>query len=844
MRRWRLGHTLRASLTRLSGSVRLRLLVRVLFFSSLVTLTLTATQLYLEYRRGVGSIERRLDNVEKSYRGSLAEGLWRLDEEYLQVQLDGILRLPDIAAVEVREIASSGTPLVVTAGRRGIHSVLDREFPISYRVQGQEQLIGTFFVEATLANLYQELMKTALVILVSQGLKTFLVSLFIIYMVHRLITRHLAAFADYARDYDLRRPPPPFRLQRQLRRQTDELDQVVDAFNAMCANLLRAYGELREREARIRRLVEANIIGIFFWNLAGRILEANDAMLALIGYSRADLLSGRLAWKDMTPPEYRAADAQAAAELAACGACRPYEKEYIAKDGHRVPVLVAGALFEGSPDQGVAFVLDLSQRQRAEAERRAREAAEAANRAKSEFLAHMSHELRTPLNTILGFARLISEDSSLPETVREDLVLIMKSGEHLHSLINHVLDLSKLEAGRLALEEVDFDLDLLLGDLRDMFAPQAVRKGLRLVFSPRQEVPQWIHADPLKLRQVLINLINNAIKFTAHGEVTVRVETLSRSADRCRLAFAVADTGPGISPAEQEELFDAFVQAQAGRQARQGSGLGLAISRGFVRLMGGDLRVGSEVGKGATFSFAIPVGIAPEPIPAHALPHPVRQVAGLAPGAPRYRLLVVDDHPEGRQLLLRILGPVGFELQEAENGQEAVARWRDWRPDLIWMDMRMPVLDGREATRRIRAEAGERQPVIVALTASSFEEERADILAAGCDDFLRKPYQEADLFALLEKHLGARFTYRLEAEAEFAAEAPAAAAVAGLPRHLRQALEQSLVGLDTAAVERAIKRIRKLDPELADTLSALAQNFQYEQILSLIEASAGEMEND
>ncbi|WP_177307322.1 ATP-binding response regulator [Pseudoduganella namucuonensis] len=589
------------------------------------------------------------------------------------------------------------------------------------------------------------------------------------------------------------------------------------------------YTDLREREARIRRLVEANIIGIFFWDVRGAINDANDAFLDMVGYSRDDLRAGKLSWSGLTPGEYNELDRIKVAQLGTVGACAQYEKEFIRKDGGRVPVLIGGTMLEGSLEQGLAFVLDLTERRQAEAERAARKSADAANAAKSAFLSSMSHELRSPLNTLLGFARLMERQPALPEETRADLAIILRSGEHLRALINQVLDLAKIEAGRMVLDIADFDLHAMLDELEEMFALKARGRELSLRFE-LDGAPRFVRGDPLKLRQVLINLLDNAIKFTERGEVALRVRTPPGEE---RLAFAVADTGIGISAAELGQLGTAFVRA--GGALREGTGLGLAITRNFVRLMGGELLIASEPGRGTTAGFSVELpAVGAESALVEPLP---RRVVALAPGQPRYRVMVVDDRGEARQLLMRLLAPLGFEVREACDGQQAVDLWRAWPAHLIWMDMRMPVMDGRAATRRIKASHGGAATVIIALTASSFEEERADILAAGCDDFLRKPFHESDLFALMQKHLGVRFIHQEEEGGAAAAPAasPDAGALAALPAALRGALEQALVQLDTAAVTAAIAEVG--DASLAHALATLANEFQYTRILRLLQGA-------
>ncbi|MFP4440670.1 MAG: ATP-binding protein [Chloroflexaceae bacterium] len=477
----------------------------------------------------------------------------------------------------------------------------------------------------------------------------------------------------------------------------------------------------------------------------------------------------------------------------------------------------------------------------------ARRRADTANQAKSTFLANMSHELRTPLNAILGFAQLMHRSKHLAPEHHENLSIIRRSGEHLLTLINNVLDLSKIEAGRTTLNAANFDLHRLLGDLEDMFRLRAEDKHLQLLVEYTDTLPRYVGTDELKLRQVLINLLNNAIKFTASGGVALRVAPDAAHPPAAgydtMLRFEIEDTGPGIASDELDTLFEAFTQTQTGRQTQEGTGLGLPISRQFVQLMGGTLQVRSVVGQGTVFSFTIGVrrvdASALEQMPLH------RQVVALAPDQPRYRILVVDDRRDNRALLIKLLQPLGFELREAANGQEAVALWQEWAPHLIWMDMRMPVLDGYAATRQIKATAQGQATVIVALTASTFEKERALVLSTGCDDFLRKPFRELDIFDIMHKHIGVRYVY--DADVSTAAQPPAAAspppepgawlpALARLPAELRTELHRVAVRADIVQISRLIAQIHTSEPHLAARLQHLADEFDYDQMIALIEA--------
>ncbi|NJO40753.1 MAG: response regulator [Cyanobacteria bacterium RU_5_0] len=409
--------------------------------------------------------------------------------------------------------------------------------------------------------------------------------------------------------------------------------------------------------------------------------------------------------------------------------------------------------------------------QQAKALRVAKEAADAANRAKSEFLANMSHELRTPLNAILGFTQLMNYDDSLSLSHRQNIDIINRSGEHLLKLINDILEMSKIETGRTTLNENNFDLYHLLNNLEELFKLKANSKAINLSFERSSTVPQCVKTDESKLRQVLINLLSNAVKFTEDGSVTLRVSLVTdRSShpennrqatndlESITLHFEVEDTGLGIAPDEVDNLFKAFGQTQTGLKTGQGTGLGLAISQKFVQLMGGEITVRSAIERGSLFAFNIPMHLADDtPIPPTDSTH--QKVIGLAPNQPIYRILVVEDQLANRLLMVQFLTALGFDVREAENGQEALAIWETWEPHLIWMDMRMPVMNGYEATQWIRASLKGQATVIIALTASAFEEQKQTVLQAGCDDFVRKPFAIEELLAKMSQHLGVKYVY-------------------------------------------------------------------------------------
>jgi len=474
---------------------------------------------------------------------------------------------------------------------------------------------------------------------------------------------------------------------------------------------------------------------------------------------------------------------------------------------------------------------------------KAKELAESANKAKSSFLANMSHELRTPLNSVLGFSRLMRNSTPVDAEQREYLDIVNRNGEHLLNLINNILDISKIESGKVELELSDASPGELLKELRSLMLIKAEEKGLRLEIAISSEFPQQANADFGKLRQVLINLLANAIKHTKDGLVSIKASSSKGAAGgRFVLRFEVSDTGPGISAADRGRLFLPFVQLD-GAQASGGTGLGLAISKQYAELMGGSLSLESELGKGSTFILSIPVGEASSATSSGVSPLPSSSRAvRLADGQKPRRILIADDQPENLLLLRKLLAPLGFELREARTGAEAFAVASSWRPELVLMDIRMPDMDGLEATRRIKASPDLSGAKIVAITAHALEEERNEILAAGCDGFIRKPYRDAEIFDAIAKHLGVKYVY--EEEAASGLPLPADSDFQGLsslpPRLLRELREAALF-LDTGLALKLIGEAEALDAKLGSALNALAKGLDYGRILRLLEES-GERE--
>ncbi len=614
---------------------------------------------------------------------------------------------------------------------------------------------------------------------------------------------------------------------------------------------LRRDEERRENETAFSAMAEGAIIT----DAQGCILWVNDAFCRISGYERDEVIKQN--------PRFLKSGTQDAAfyqqlwqQLTGLGHWRG-ELWNKRKSGEVFPEEISIQALRG-PDgrirRFISIISDITERKRNERELQeyregleelvrqrteeltvARDAAEAANRSKSTFLANMSHELRTPLNAVIGFSQLMDKDPDLAPKQRRNAEIINSSGNHLLTLINDILELSKIESGKMEMCVEEVDLTELLEQVADMMRLRAEQSSIALNLE-RDDLPSSVVLDPLMLRQVLLNLLSNALKFTPAGQVSLQASAAEAEGGRLALTFRVADTGQGIRAEDLARIFQPF--EQAGGSPQGGTGLGLTISRQYVRMMGGELTVHSEVGKGAVFSFGITVAAGKSACAKAQRGH----VSAIQPADHGRRILVVDDIPEARLLIRSLLEPFGFTVSEAATGAQAEAAVVAGRADLVFMDWFMSDGNGLLAIERIRARADIQQPAIVMLTANAMEESRRAALAAGANDFLSKPFEESALYATLEKHLPLHFIRSPCAPGrrlEFPEREIGADDLANLAPATRARLAQAALSLNRQQIAEALLGVAQENPELASCLAEFSDTRQYQalwQVLGIFDA--------
>ncbi|MDD4929855.1 MAG: ATP-binding protein [Gallionella sp.] len=831
----------------------------------LVSLVSVAVSLlnYVYSSRAAGALlENRVAEYTVHLRESLEWPLWNIDDELIDRIGRAVTTNAEIAALTIQDDRQR----VVYHHENPNGNKLTRQFVIEHegRVIGRVEIGLSLraYEEQNLWLLFNSIGTAVLLIISLLGAMR--------WMLARLLKKPVDALVC-AIDEVIEGNYPPVELAQTY----TEFAPIISGFSAMSdavasrENSLRQSNErlaaeiderrrvedaLRVNEERLKLATSAGHVGIWDWNVVKNVLTWDDSMYALYGIEKEDFGGAYDAWiRTLHPDDRQFTDGEIQAALRGE---REYAPEFriLRPDGTLRNIKASAKTYhdpQGVPTRMVGTNFDITDLKRVEGELRkykdhleeevqqrttdlvlARNAADAANRAKSVFLANMSHELRTPLNAVLGFSAMMRNDPLLSQGQRENLDIINRSGEYLLALINDVLEMAKIEAGRVQLESMPIDLGTLVRDVTDMMQLRAQQKGLQLLVDQSSEFPRYIRGDEARLRQILINLVGNAVKFTRQGGVTVRFG-MKPNVTPQRLLIEVEDTGPGIRAADQQKIFEPFVQVGEAA-AQKGTGLGLTITQQFVQLMGGTISLESTFGLGATFRVELPVELADSAEVFTSAAAVTGEIVGLVPGQPEHRILIVEDQLENQLLLSQLMARIGLPVRVAGNGEQALVLFERWHPDLIWMDRRMPVMDGLEAARRIRALPGGTDVKIVAVTASAFKEQRDEMLAAGMDDFVRKPYRFNEIYESLSRQLGVQYVYaEAPAEDDAGAAPPSAESLSALPSAVRRELQEALESLEGARISAVIGHI--VDVDLKKSLSHLADNYDYPAILRALQ---------
>lgn len=599
--------------------------------------------------------------------------------------------------------------------------------------------------------------------------------------------------------------------------------------------------ELEQVTASLSLAARAARVGIWEYDVTTNGLTWDEQMFRLYGIKRGEFTGAYDTWERGVHPDDLE---RSVLELQrAVRGEKEFDTEFrvIWPDGSIHHIRAFAILHQGSPNEPLTLIgtnYDITESKVSEERlRSAVLAAEAGSLAKSVFLANMSHEIRTPMNAILGYAQVMQRDPALTLEQAEHLSIIIRSGSHLVKIINDILDMSKIESGRSILNKNNFCLRDLLDDVEFMFRSRAEAKGLKLLMEAGNDVPPYLRADEGKLRQVLVNLVGNAVKFTDAGGVAIRVRADEFSdvhtGDKpiVRMVVEVEDSGPGISDGDLSRLFVPFMQGEDGAKVG-GTGLGLAISRKFVEMMGGHLDVITKMGKGSCFRAEMLLETT-EGCDVVKKPEEQR-ITGVVSGAGQFRVLVVDDIKDNRNVLLELLRPVGFDLAEACNGVEALEKFATWAPHAVLMDMRMPIMDGYEAVRRLRISEAGRQVLIIAVTASAFEDSQKLVMAVGVDGYLRKPFRAEELFGALKKGLELDYIYAQTVVTDnksFKAPPLTAEALSVLPDYLVLAMREAIDEGDRSKLKELIFQVENIDLPLAAQLHKLADRFDYDSLI-------------
>jgi PAS domain S-box-containing protein len=597
---------------------------------------------------------------------------------------------------------------------------------------------------------------------------------------------------------------------------------------------------LEETEKRYRKILELAPVGIAVYQ-NDQFIYINPAAIRLLGADSLEQLSERNIRTLINPDHierFRAAISQIEDSRERS---TPFEVQLLRLDGTSLEAELSVSFLTLNEKTAVQVIAtDITERKQAEKDRIARKAAEEASRAKSAFLSNMSHEIRTPLNAIIGFAQILKRETSFSPRQLEQLQTIAKSGEHLLKLINDILDLSRIEAGRMPVNVSNFSLHMLLNDIESVFRSQSEEKGLQFFIERAPDLPDYVRADEAKLRHVLVNLLGNSIKYTRIGGITVRlcvlpvISSKNDHSNELTLKFEVEDTGSGIPEQDIPYVFDSLYTSTTGK-ASGGTSLGLVITSHLIKLMGGQISLESKSGSGVIVRFQIPVKLLGDTSEERFSGS--RTVIGLETGTPLIRILIADDQKDNRELLCGILEPVGFHVKTVINGLEALEKVKNWAPHAVLMDMRMPIMDGYEAIRHIRSTEKGRTLPIIAIAANAFEDEENAVRETGVNKVLRKPVSQEDLLSALGELLKIRYIYEenpIDLQKNEENQPLTIEDVKKIPGPLAREMKSAVEEGEMEYLRQLIDELKKTTPLIAHKLLELAKQFDYEKLNQIL----------
>jgi len=733
-----------------------KLIFGIVVFSGMLSIIITGVQLYFEFQRDKEIIDSQLSAIKQTSLPSLDEAVWLSDKRQIEILLSSILKNKDIAYVEL----TTDENHIFRMGDPGIDNSLVQTFELIHHYAGEEQMIGNLLIKANLHRAYEHLYDRIGFVLVSNTLKTLLVALFIYYFVHLTIIKYLIKIADYVRSFKVS-DNTPLELNRNKQGSQDELGVLVSCVNIMVDNLNESVHKLTQSEEQNRLLLESTAEAIYGIDLDGRCTFVNPACIELLGYENDGELLGRN-MHDLIQHSHRDGTAHPIAESHIFSAVHNRMNVHIdkdvfwRKDGTAFDVEYrARPIYQDNEVTGavISFVDITGKLEAMRQLQLAHQQAEAANNAKSHFLANMSHEIRTPMNAILGMANL-ALDARPDNQQRRYLNRIDVAATSLLGIINDILDFSKVEAGKLEMEQIGFQLESVVEDLVSMAGVKAGQKGLDLNVHIDRNIPPVLVGDPLRLNQILLNLVYNAIKFTETGSIEVNIEQKETRGEKVELIFRVIDTGIGLSDEQQANLFEAFSQADTST-TRQfgGTGLGLTICKHLVELMDGVIGIESAPNAGSTFYFNAWFCVGMQAM----LPSRDDLETGVSISELRAklcgsRILLVEDNDINQELAIELLVKSGVQVDIANNGQEAIDKLGDeHKYDGVLMDIQMPLMDGYEAIRMIRRTEPLKDLPVIAMTANAMRGDREKCLAAGMSDYVSKPVNKDELFTVMAR---------------------------------------------------------------------------------------------